>query len=262
LRSAAFAPTAQPFGWRDPYRCGLLDYLLDDGFLFDVFGGCEERTILSRDNEPSSERYPVTDYGEYGLRFNYHLPFPAIVRLEGSYRRIDGILFSEDTTKSYLSYDGIPRGFREISVLHHRQHALSGTVGLQIPVYGVFLDSDFGSIGSYYYVAAGVGGDYALVTYTTQYAQIADAKDQLRYSNNQDTVRQLHESNVPGINRLRTSVETAIGWGFNAEFFVVGFELFLSVPTESMLTDGFWREYYGGMRFNVGGQWGTTAQSN
>ena len=30
LRTSAFAPTAEPFSWHDPYNCGFFEYLVDD----------------------------------------------------------------------------------------------------------------------------------------------------------------------------------------------------------------------------------------
>ena len=181
---------------------------------------------------------------------------------EAAYRSVDGILFSEDTSRSYLAFDGVPRSFREIGVVHHKQHVVSGALGLQLPIYGVFFDSDFGQIGSYYYLFGGIGADYGVATKTTQYTQIADAKEQLRYGNGQDTVTLMLESNTPGINRLRTSIEAAMGWNLTAEFVVFGLEAFVSIPTTSLVDDGDWKKYYGGFRLNIGYQWGTRLRSN
>ena len=262
LRTAALKSTTEPFDWHNPYACGLFDYFFDEGLTGGLFGGCEERTILKvNSDEATDERYPRSSFSEWGLRFLYHLPFPAVLRAEGAYRSVQGMIFSEDTSRSYLSLEGVPRSFREITAVHHSQHVLSGAIGLQIPIYGIFFDSDFGEIGSYYYLYGGVGADYGVATKTIQYAQIADAKDQLRYHNGQDTVTVMLESNTPGINRLRTSIEGAMGWNFTAEFFVFGFEAFISVPTTSLVTDGEWKEYYAGLRFNIGYQWGTRARS-
>ncbi len=258
LRTEALKPTTAPFDRHDPYACGFFDYFLDEGLTGGFFGGCEERTIRkANSDEATDERFPRSGFFEIGLRFLYHLPFPAVLRAEGAYRSVQGVIFSEDTSRSYLSLEGLPRSFREIGVVHHQQYGVSGAVGLQIPVYGVFFDSDFGQLGSYYYIYGGIGGDYGVATRTLQYSQIADAKDQIRYRNGQDTVTLMLESNTDGINRLRTSVEGAIGWNFTAEFIVLGFEAFISAPTTSLVSDGDWKEYYAGFRFNIGYQWGT-----
>ncbi len=108
-----------------------------------------------------------------------------------------------------------------------------------------------------------VAADYAVVTETTQYAQIADAKDHISFDNGQDTVT-LMRPGAPAsenIERLRTSWEAGIGWGVSAEVFVFGFEAFISVPFKSLVNDGDWKQYYTGLRFNVGYQWGTRSRS-
>jgi hypothetical protein len=257
LRSSAIVPTTEPFTWHNPYRCGFFSYLIDNLM---GGGGCTERTIRAvSDGEELDELYPESGFDEFGLRFVHNFRFPVMLRAEGYYRQFKGILFSEDTSRAYLSFDGAPRSFREIGVLTHTQYSVAGSIGLQIPFYGVFLDSDFGRLGSYYYVYGGVGGGYAVVSRTTQYAQIADAKDEIRYGNGQDTVTLMHTNDAEGIGRLRTSIETALGWGLTAEFFTLGFEAFLSIPTRSMLEDAEWREYAAGLRFSVGYAWGMEA---
>ena len=254
LRSSALVPTTEPFDWHDPYNCSGLGKF----FGFD----CREKQILAKNSdEPLEDGYPRTYLTELGLRFLYHLPFPAILRAEAMYRGSEGLLYSEDTSRSYLSFDGSPRPFREISVLYHNQDAVAGSIGLQIPVWGVFFDSDFSSIGSYYYVFGNVSADYALFRRTIQYAQIADAKDQIRYENEQDTVTLMNTTSPKGIRQLRTSWEAGMGVGFSAEFVVLGLEAFLSVPMTSMLDDGDWKQYYAGLRFSIGYQWGTRARS-
>lgn len=254
LRTRAFRPTTAPFTWHNPYNGSIVGEVLG-------FENKERKILKPGTDEPVDEGYPRTAYGEYGLRFLYHLPFPAILRAEASYRSTAGLLFSEDTSRSYLSLDGVPRSFREIGVLYHQQDVVSGGIGLEIPIYGIFLDSDFGSLGSYYYLFGGVSADYAFNAKTTQYTQIADAKDQLRYENGQDTATLMQKGTPDGISYTRTAVEGGIGWGFSAEYIVLGFELFLSSPLNSLVDDGEWREYYAGARISFGIQWGTRLQS-
>ena len=254
LRSNAFVPTTVPFSWQDPYNCSGLGEFLE----FD----CREKQILQKNsNEPLEDGYPRSNYNEVGLRFLYHFPVPAILRAEAAYRVSDGLLYAEDTSRAYLSLDGVPRSFREIGVLFHHQDIVSGGIGLQIPIYGVFFDSDFGSIGSYYYLFGQVAADYALFVKTRQYVQIADAKDQIRFDNGQDTVSLMNTGSPDGINRLRTSWEAGLGWNVSFEFITLGFEAFISAPFTSLVNDGDWKQYYSGLRINIGYQWGTRSRS-
>ena len=260
LRTTAFVPTTEPFGWHDPYNCGFFEYLIDDLALSEYFGGCQEREILkSNSNEPVEDGYPQRGFAEVGLRLSYHLPFPAIIQADGRYRHATGLLFSEDTSRAYLSYDGAMVPFREISVYTYDSYSLSGAVGLQIPIYGAFATTDIATIGSYYYLYGGLAADYALSNRGVQYSQIADAKDVIRYGNQQDTAVQSRRNNPDGFNRLRTSIEGAIGWRVLGEIITFGLEAYLSAPTTSLLEDGEWRQYYGGMRFYLGYLWGTGA---
>lgn len=255
LRTNAFRPTTEPFDWHDPYNCSGIGQF----FGFD----CKEKQILRSDSdEPLDDGYPGTSYGEYGLRFLYHLPFPAIIRAEGAYRQSNGLLFSEDTSRAYLSLDGLPRSFREIGVVYRQSEGIAGMIGLQIPVYGVFIDSDYLTVGSYYYLFGGFSAGYSIFTRTTQYTQIADAKDQIRYENGQDTLMLMRTGSGDGINRLRTAWEGGIGWQFTGAFAVFGFEAFISSPLNSVVPDGDWKQYYGGIRINIGYEWGTRSSKN
>lgn len=258
LTSDFVVPTAEPFTDVDPYDCGFFEYLFDDAGIGDYVGGCSERRILlPGSDETTEDGYPIRGFGDVGLRFNYHLPLPLMLRASARYRRVEGLLFSEDTSRAYLSYDGSLRPFREIGVLAYDQHAISGSVGLQIPVYGAFITSDLLTIGSYYYLFGEYSADYALANSVVQYTQIADVKDQIRYENGQDTATLMRRNNPDGFDRFRESIEVGAGWNLVAEVVTIGFEAFASIPMRSILTDAEWREYYAGVRISLGYVWGT-----
>ncbi len=258
LRSPAVRETSEPFDWHDPYNCGFFDYFIDDLGLGEFFGGCQERTILQKNSdEPVEDGYPLRDFSEFGLRLSYNLPFPTIVQADLRYRKTSSMLFSEDTSRAYLSYDGAMVPFREIGVLNYTSHNISGGVGLQIPFYGAFVTTELLMIGSYYYLYGGIGADYALANRLLQYTQIADAKDVIRYNNRQDTATLIRTNNPEGFRRLRTNLEGAIGWRVLGEILTFGVEAYVSVPSESLLEEGEWRAYYAGLRLSLGYLWGT-----
>ncbi len=260
IRSTALVATTEPFSDDDPYDCGFFEYLLDDLGVGEFIGGCSERRILRPgSDEPTEDGYPVRSYSNIGLRFQYNLPFPLIIRAAAGYRRAEGLLFSEDTTRSYLGYDGRLRPFREIGVLAYDRQSIAGEIGLQIPIYGAFIESDIVNVGSYYYIYGGYGAEYALANRAVQYTQIADVKDQIRYGNDQDTTTLLRRNNPEGFDRVRTSIEVAVGWNLLFEVATIGFELTASIPTRSNLKDAEWKSYYGGARLTFGYLWGTGA---
>ena len=258
LRTPALVETTEPFDWHDPYECGFFDYLSDDLGTSDLFGGCEERTILQKNsNEPVEDGYPFRELGEIGLRLSYNLPFPMIAQADLRYRKVSSLLFSEDTSRAYLSYDEVMIPFREIGVAHYSSHNVSGAVGVQIPFYGAFVTTEILTIGSYYYLYGGIGADYALVNRLNQYTQIADAKDVIRYNNRQDTNSLIRRNNPEGFRKLRINYEGAIGWRVLGEVITLGIEAWVSVPSESLLQQGEWRAYYAGLRMSLGYLWGT-----
>jgi len=247
LRSSWVAPTTEPFEWRDPYDCPFIE-----------FDGCNEKKIMERgSSDEVKDGYPESEFSEFGLRLSYHLPVPGVVNVSGAYRHAVGLLYSEDTSRAYLSYDGLMRPFREIGVLHYKHYSVSGSVGLHIPVYGAFLTTKSFTAGSYYYIGGALSADYALVNRAEQYTQIADAKEQIRYGNHQDTAVLMRMSQPPGFNRFRSSVEVNLGWRVAAEVITFGIEGFLSIPRTSLLEDADWWLYYGGVRMYVGYLWGT-----
>jgi len=237
LRSRAFVPTAEPFGWRNPYTN-------------------DERDILQpNSNETEEDGYPVTNYSEYLLTYLINPPFPAIVRVSAGLRISEGLLFSSDTSRSYLGLNGIPQPLKEVGVVNLEEYSIAGTAGLEIPIYGAFIDNDIITLSSYYFLFAGVTGTYAVSSEATQYAQIANAKGELRYGNATDTVRMFHERKLEGLNDLRVGYEIGIGWRFAAENFVFGLEPYITVPMTTVVKDAEWRQYPLALRISLGYQW-------
>ncbi len=237
IRPRSFVPTTAPFDGHDPYDGG-------------------ERTILkTNSDEEADEGYPTTSYTEYMLRYTYNLPMPAVLRASAGLRITDGILFSDDTTRSYLGLNGAPQPLKEVGVAHLKEYLLAGSIGVNIPVYGVFLESEAASIASYYYLHVGVTAAYSMSSRLTQYAQIANAKSELRYGNGVDTVTLLYRSRLEDLNKVRTSIDLAVGWNFAIEFFTFSLEAFGSYPLDQVVNDADWRQYYVGLRGSIGYQW-------
>lgn len=237
IRSRAFVPTTAPFDRRNPFEG-------------------DERTILkSNSDEEADDGYPVTDFAEFGLSYTYNLPMPAVLRADASLQIVDGLIYSNDTTRSYLTLSGLKRPLKEVGVITLEQYALSGKIGLNIPIYGVFLDWEAFTISSYYYLHAGVSAAYTVSSKATQYMQIANAKDELRYGNGADTVVVMDNVRLAGLQRLRTGLDMALGWNFAAAFGTFFVEAFVSVPSGSLLDDAYWGETYAGLRIGIGYQW-------
>jgi hypothetical protein len=237
LRSSSFVPTTASFGWRNPF---------DD----------DEREILEANSDEAAEDgYPVTDYTEYGVGYTYNLPMPLVLRAGASLQITEGMLFAHDTSRSFLALSGSKKALKEVGVAYLKNYALTAAGGVNIPFYGVFVNAEFGTLASYYYVYLGASASYVIASRATQYQQIATPKSELRYGNGSDTLTLISRRRLDGLERVRTAIDVALGWTLTAEFFAFSFEAFLSIPQSYVLSDTPWRQFYGGLRTSIGYQW-------
>jgi len=238
VRSASLRHTTYPFTWRDPFQ------------------GSDEREIMQpfRDEE-EDDGYPVTNYDEHRLTFALTPPLPLILRGSAGLTITEGMLYSNDTTRSYLSLTGVLRDLREVGVVYMNEYALACDIGVTIPLYGAFIKNEAARISSYYFVHGGIGASYAVSSKTTQYTQIANAKSDIRYGNGSDTATLIRKELLSTLNRTRYFYQGAIGWNFAAEFFAFGFELFATIPITPVLDDADWDQYFVGARISLGYQW-------
>ncbi len=237
IRSAAFVPTTSPFSHSDPY------------------GDNDERDIKKAFSDEEEDGNPVTGLSGYSLLFTLNLPFPMVLRADAGILFADGLLFSSDRTRSFLDDNGARRAFHEVSGFFLEEYLLKGSIGVQIPLYGAFIDAEDGKLASYYYVLGEYTALYSVDRTATQYAQIADAKDKLRYNNGMDTVVVRSMTDVPALNLFRPVATIGAGWSFNAQFFAFNFEIYAALPTKPVLKDADWKQYMVGGRLGLGYHW-------
>lgn len=235
FRSSSFHPTRASFSSSDPF----------DG----------NQTSIKKPNssDDADDEFPGGGFGSIGALYAINVPALGVLRGAITYDRSRTRLYSVDTSRSFLALNGSPQAFREVNVLFLNQHFLTGHLGLQIPVYGIFFETEAATISSYYYVYAGVQVGGRTVSEATQYVQIADAKDRIRYANGQDTVTVMNKALLPTSNLLRTYADVAIGWraGFRGifSFFI---EAYSSLPINTVLSDADWKQYRFGIRTVIG----------
>ena len=237
IRPGGFVPTTSPFTHRNPF---------DDN----------EREILQRNSkEEEEDGYPASSLADYSLTYLYNLPMPAILRVNAGLQITQGILFSEDTSRNYLSIGGAKQPLKEVGVAYLKQYSIAGSAGINIPVYGGFIKSEATTFSSYYYLYGGYSFAYAVSSEGTQYSQIANAKDQIRYGNGTDTTTLINARRFEELNRLRTGIEVGVGWNLAVESAAFGVEGFISIPQSSVLKDVEWNQYFVGFRISLGWQW-------
>lgn len=237
IRSAAFAPTAFPFSHSNPY------------------GDSEERDIKKKFSDDNEDDYPETGLTGYSLMFTLNLPFPLVLRADAGLLFADGLLFSSDRTRSFLDDNGSRRDFHEVTGFYLEEYLLKGSLGAQIPVYGAFVDAEDLKLSSYYYIFGEYTAFYSVDRIATQYTQIADAKDKLRYNGGSDTATVRSMTEIPAFNRFRRAVTVGMGWSFSAGPIAFSFEPYISLPLTSVLKDAEWKQYIAGARFGIGYQW-------
>ena len=125
IRPRGFRPTTAPFSWHNPF----------DG---------DERAILQpNSDEEEDDGYPTTGYDDYTLTFLYNLPLPAILRFSGALQVSEGMLFSNDMSRKYLGLSGVRQPLKEVGVAYLKQYSIAGSAGINIPVYGAFIKTDW-----------------------------------------------------------------------------------------------------------------------
>lgn len=237
IRPGGFVPTTSPFTHRNPFE--------DD-----------EREILQRNSEEEEDDgYPASSFQDYSLTYLYNLPMPAILRLNAGLQISQGMLFSEDTSRNYLSIGGAKQPLKEVGVAYLKQYSIVGSAGINIPIYGGFIRSEAATFASYYYLFGGYSLAYAVSSQGTQYSQIANAKGQVRYGNGTDTTTLINARRFEEHDRLRTGIEVGAGWNVAVESAAFGIEGFISIPQSSVLKDVKWDQYFVGFRISLGWQW-------
>lgn len=237
IRSAAFSPTKFPMSHSNPY------------------GNSSERRVKKRFSDEEEDDIPQTNMVEYTLNATFNMPLPCILRADAGLLIATSQLFSSDRTRSFLSDNGTPHGFHEVTSYHFVDYMLKGSIGVQVPVYGAFVQGEDIGMSSYYYVFGEYTALYSVDRLATQFAQIADAKDDLRYNNGLDTVVVHSTSDIAEMNTFRPSVVVGVGWSANAYVLCFTFEVFAGLPLRPVLRDADWKQYTGGISFTLGYQW-------
>jgi hypothetical protein len=194
---------------------------------------------------------PSTSYGE--MELSHHLSTGLNFLLKSSFSSgvLTSMLFSEDESRNYLGADGLKKSFKEVSIIELNEWYIQAGIGPVIPIYGGFLDVNDEIIASYYSITAKLSAQYSLWSSANQYYQIADAKDQLRYSSKSDTLRTLSEVKLTGLNRFRYGVDLSLSWDLNTQGGGMGLSFDSFIPLSSVINDGDWKQYKFALKWSI-----------
>lgn len=236
IRSASFKPTKYAFSAANP------------------FTGDEDEIKKPNSDKPEDDKFTSEGYSSIGLYYAYNVPFlSCVLRGAAVWEASRTRLYSLDTSRSFLALNGAPQPFREVSVLFSNQHFINLQAGLAIPVYGVFAETEVMTISSYYYIYGGVQAAGRILSENTQYVQIADAKDRIRFPNGRDTVTVMNTIPLQTGNTFRFNADVAFGWRLGWRG-VLNFsvEWYATIPLNGVVSDADWRQYRFGMRTTLG----------
>ena len=229
IRSKAFAETKFPFTGTNNLES-------------------DELKIKKASSKDYEKKRPGTGYLDFRLTNIQSTGTILLLLGDLSIGYIDGMLFSEDKTRHYLSASGAKVPFKEVAIVAIDEWFLNGSIGVELPIYGGFLDIKDDYLASYYSLTAKLYGLGVFWSDAVQYYQIADAKDQLRYQNNRDTVRSQSEVTLKELNRFRYGIELTLSWVSNTSGGGIFLGLDSKIPLSSVLRDADWKQYYLGVR--------------
>jgi hypothetical protein len=211
------------------------------------YGFKKDQEKIKKKGSEDFEDYPpgqaVLDLGLTGFFSSKYLMFEA----QAKYSRTHGILSSIDDTRSFLNLAGHKQKFLEGAVVHIADHNIRLSFGLTLPFYGAFILDNFSS---YYYIQAGVAFEIPVSSSATQYFQVLDTKDDLRYGNGTDTVRVMHDVKLSTLTDVRKSFEIALGGITDLNVIGLEYSFRYSFMFNSMLTDVIWKQHQ--FRMHIG----------
>lgn len=221
------------------------------------FEGDEDGFVKPNSMDAEDDDFPSRSGGSvFSLYYTRTIKYtPFIFRGLLSYDIYRTKFFSSDNSQSFLGLNGQPQQFKEVNVLFTNYHFISVTAGLVLPLYGVFAEIESQRIGSYYYIAGGLNIGVNIINANTQYIQIADAKERIRYSNGRDTINFYNERIFNSVERIRTNIDIAFGWKTELSFVSFNPEVFATLPLNTVMKDVDWRQYNVGLRVMFGGLW-------
>ncbi len=208
----------------------------------------EQEEIKKQGSEDFEDDYPEPTLWDLGLTGFFSSKY-LMFEVQAKYSGTNGILSSIDNTRSFLNLAGHKQKFLEGAVVHIEDHNIRLSLGLTLPIYGAFVLESY-SMSSYYYIQFGVVFEIPIESRATQYFQILDTKDDLRYGNGTDTVRVMDNVKLNTLTDVRKSFEIAIGNITDFNIIGIDYSLRYSFMFNSMLTDAVWKQHQ--FRLNMG----------
>lgn len=223
ITSPAFVPTRFRYSGSDPLSS-------------------EDKETIDEPFSDKTTSYSATGFTEYGLGIKLNLPVPAVIDGSVSISFQTGNLFDYDYNKSFLTINDKLNPLKEAGIIYLDETMLNFGIGLKIPFYGGYIKVDETDIGSSYYIFAGYYGSNVLSSDGSQYIQIANPKDQIRYYNGKDTVKLLHDVEFDGLNKIRSKIEFGIGLDFDSSGYGFDMGIYYNYYIDDVIKGTAWKQ--------------------
>lgn len=213
-----------------------------NGFQGDYGFKKDQEKIKKKNSKDDEDDFPEASIWDLGISTIFSSKY---LLLEGKayYSRSHGILSSIDDTRSFLNLAGKKQKFLEGAVVHLAEHNIGLSVNTIIPIWGAFVFEQ-NSMSSYYYLKAGITWEFPIASEATQYFQILDVKDDLRYRSGADTVRVMFEEKLKTINSGRKRFEIGVGTILDVHVLVFDMHLSYSYMLDAVLKDAVWKQHH------------------
>jgi len=209
------------------------EYNSEDSFLDfkEKFSDDDESALTTNNNYNIGLEYKLTP----------NIGLPIELRASTSISWNTSSLYSEDRSKSYLQYDNTSRSYLEIGNILLEETILEFAGGVNIPLYGAYVSQqvDFSSLYSLY---IGANLNEVLSSCTSQYLQIGNVKEKLRYENGLDTTHLVSNIELPTLVKSRLYLEVGLSSSFEVNGYGAKIEVKYIAPTQSILKDESWRQ--------------------
>lgn len=228
-------------------------YLVETKYPFTGRSGLndDERKIKKAFSFAEEEEYPEPYFSNIGLSAEVSTGIPLILKFNFAISWANSLINSIDNSKYYINKFGELKQLKEACIYYLDETLLNLGIGFLIPIYGAYFEGLGQKTSSIYYLYTGFNYKYPLKSQSIQFYQIANAKDDIRYSNGIDTMVVYSKSYAKGINLNRYNLELGLGYDFKAMNYGLFLQIFVNYQLNSFLVDANWHQYQFGLKFGL-----------
>jgi len=235
------------------FRTNLANNIISNSFVPTVNGfsakrpsskALETRRRFSNEKGKSKEQIIKANGGleiEYRMLFK---PMNAILSVRTGISEEINQLFSEDKSRSFIDFSGNEVFFKEFSIIQIDELNIKNSILASFPIYGGFIKEGDSNLSSYYFITIGLAATYPIYSLGTQYMQIGNNKDKIRYDNGLIRQTLFKDKQLKTLNNWKYYAIFGVGWEFNTNINDgMKFEILTAYRTNSAISDANWNAF-------------------